>query len=76
MPLLKDTFTAPPGGWVYTQQETGLVLKSESFDGLVQRVAAHRIYRELPRTKRQEVSEDVQSQIIARVGPEFGIPGS
>lgn len=74
MPLLKDTRTAPPGGWRYTQPETGLTMRERSLGELVATVTRHREYRKLPRTVDLEVSVDIQRQICSSLPGDFSRP--
>lgn len=39
---LKKFQETPPGGWRYTQQESGLVVQSATYSSLVQKVMTHR----------------------------------
>lgn len=74
MPLLRDTRTAPPGGWHYTQPETGLVMRAASLGELIATVIRHRTYKSIAPLDADEVSVQIQRQICERVGPDFGRP--
>jgi hypothetical protein len=74
MPLLKDIRTAPPGGWRYTQPQTGLEMKAGSLGELIATVIRHRSYKGIAPMDVDEVSAEIQRQICARVGEEFSRP--
>jgi len=74
MPLLKDTRTAPPGGWRYTQPQTVLEMKAGSLGELIATVIRHRSYKGIAPLDPTEVSTEIQRQIVERLGAEFGRP--
>ena len=65
--MLKSLIKAPPGGWPYTQEETGLKLDGGSFEIVSVRVLEHRIYKKLDRATLLQVMEDIEQQIILRI---------
>jgi hypothetical protein len=56
---LKDKYTTPPGGWRYTQRESGKLISSPSFPSLVVAVRQHRMANGYPlqMDMEQEVEE-------------------
>lgn len=68
---LKNPMHVPPGGYVYTQPETGEVFDGRSLGGTVQLVFMHRQANGLPRPNTMDVSDDIQDQICKRVGHEW-----
>ena len=48
MKTLKDKTTVPPGGYSYTQEETGHTIQANSFDQLIIFVTEHRKANNLP----------------------------
>ena len=57
----------PPGGWRYTQPETGCSFQSDTFLGLVAKVMEHRQSNNL---NAGDPDSEIQEQIIAaRVDP-------
>lgn len=67
MSLLRDTRTAPPGGWRYTQPETGLTMDGLSLSELVVKVIRHRSYKGISPMDADDVSEEIQRQICERL---------
>lgn len=66
---LKNTNTFPPGGFTYTQPETGFkTSKMAPFETCVAEVLAHRVANKLPRSTRAEVNEDIQEFTCQRLG--------
>jgi hypothetical protein len=51
----------PPGGWRYTQPETGFVFTDSSMQGLMDKVAQHRLANKLPAG---DPEQDISEQII------------
>lgn len=74
MSLLKDTRTAPPGGWRYTQPETGLEMRENSLGELVATVIRHRAYKGISPLGADEVSAEIQRQICSKLPGEFSRP--
>lgn len=68
MALLKRKNTQPPGGFTYYQKETRLLLKGDNLSELIDRVIAHRKYKNLPTGDAEEVSLEIQRQICTRLG--------
>lgn len=67
MARLKHRNQRPPGGLKYVQAETRLLLDGDNYNELVKKVLAHRQYKHLPRATKQEVEEDVERQMCARL---------
>lgn len=67
MALLKKRET-PSGGWTYLQAETQVVITGENKDNLIDLVIAHRTYKGLPTTDREEVRKEIERQICTRLG--------
>lgn len=63
MAVLKHKHQDPPDGWKYLQRETGVWIRGEFLDELVNRVIAHREYKRLGPTEYNEVELEVQRQI-------------
>lgn len=72
--VLRDTRTAPPGGWVYTQPETGLRMSEPSPGELIATVVRHRTYKNLTPLDADDVWNDIQRQICERLPSEFCRP--
>ena len=72
MPYLKMPNLTPPGGWRYFQPETRLWFNGDDqgAEDMFEKIASHRVYRNLPRTSLAEVKEDVHNQTCERLGPE------
>lgn len=68
MALLKRRTQQPPGGFVYRQSETDMTIKGENEDQLIDRVIAHRVYKGLTPTDREEVRKEIERQICVRLG--------
>lgn len=74
MPFLKDTRTAPPGGWRYTQPETGLEMRENSLGELVATVIRHRSYKGISPLGADEVSAEIQRQLCSNLPGDFSRP--
>ncbi len=68
MAVLKRRSQQPPGGFIYRQSETDATIKAENMDRLVDKVAAHRVYKGLTPTDRPSVQLDIERQICTRLG--------
>ena len=44
---LRTVMTTPPGGWRFTDPDTGLEIEAKSYESLVERVLDHRSYKGL-----------------------------
>jgi hypothetical protein len=62
MALIRSFRDVPPGGWRYVQPETGVHFSSDTFDGLVEKIRPHRVYKGLG-TENLEL--EVQRQLCA-----------
>lgn len=65
---LKSLLVEVPGGWLYTQLETGYTMKDVTFNALVQRVAAHRANMAI--VTKGDLAAEVEATICARMTPE------
>jgi len=65
---LTDLMTIPPGGWRYTQPETGLEIKGGDYYNLREAVRKHRQLNQLPCGP--ELDNQIQAQICERMGAE------
>lgn len=74
MALLKDTRTAPPGGWVYLQSETGLRMTEPSPGELIATVIRHRTYKGITPLDADDVWRDIQRQLCEKLGNNFCRP--
>lgn len=64
--ILRNERNEPPGGWRYTQEETGLKLMERTLPDLCRKIREHRTYKGLGRSLDLEViSVEVQRQICA-----------
>ena len=63
---LHNTFTCPPGGFVYTHPKTGQGFKEIAFNDLVSRIHQHERANILPYTTREELEDSV----CRSLGPE------
>jgi len=68
---LKDRMMVPPGGYSYTQVETGRTYDGQSLEETVQFFMKHRASNSLARTSHDEVLDDVEDQICKRLGFEW-----
>lgn len=60
MALIRSYRDVPPGGWRYTQPETGVSFSSDNYDDLIRQIRPHREYKGLPV---ESVELDVQRQL-------------
>lgn len=67
MAHLKNTNRVPPGGWFYTQPDTGFTARKGTLVSLIAAVAEHRNANSLERTLFQDVKADIESQICERM---------
>jgi hypothetical protein len=59
----------PPGGWIYTQSETGWKLRSmDPFRDAAKQVASHRVANNLPRSTVDEAAVDLDAATCQRLG--------
>ena len=58
----------PPGGYTYLQNETQAIITGENKENLVDLVVAHRKYKGLTPTDREEVRKEIERQICTRLG--------
>lgn len=65
---LKTLLMEPPGGWIYRQPETGLVMKDITFGMLVQRVQQHRTNQKIE--TKSNLAAEVEAAICAALSPE------
>jgi hypothetical protein len=68
---LRNPTLVPPGDFDYQQPETGVHRNGRSLGKTIELVQEHRVSNGLPRQSREEVAEDVECQICARIPPEF-----
>jgi hypothetical protein len=66
MPL-KSTTVAPPGGWVFIDQDTGLVFQERLWSSLLGKVAAHRKHKGNAPWEGPELEDLIQSQMCLRL---------
>ena len=67
MLILKNSLQPPPKGWIYRQKESGELIKSNSLQGLIDAVKAHRLANGYP------ISIDYEAEIldgVCREAPE------
>jgi len=65
--MLRSRNIVPPGGFTFTEERTCLKFKEMSFDALINKVIAHREYKNLGPTNRDQVIAEVESDICSRV---------
>ncbi len=77
MALLSSKTTVPPDGFKYLQRETGLWIRADIWDELVDLVIAHREHKGLPKYERGTVDREIQRQMClgAAKGVCRGEPG-
>jgi hypothetical protein len=63
MARLKDRMTEPPGGWTYTQFETGHRMRGENETDLVNMIISHRQWKGLQPVDFPTVKAEVERQI-------------
>ena len=68
MARLKDPNTAPPGGFSYRENRSGLTLTGTSLQDLTARLIDHRRYRGWWPQDAAEVSLEIQRQLCRRLG--------
>lgn len=68
MARLRNRRDVPSRGWNYIQKETHLKLEGDSMDELAKRVVDHRRFKGLSRVSIDEVKQDIERQICARMG--------
>jgi hypothetical protein len=68
MATLRDKSMEPPGGWIYVQPESKLVIRDENLPQLIAQVMAHRVHMGYPRSDQVSVTIDVERQICTRLG--------
>lgn len=64
---LKNLKSGPPGGWQYTQPQSGYTMSSIVFYDLVKKVSMHRHNMNYPMG---DVAAEVEAQICSRMSPE------
>jgi hypothetical protein len=64
---LNDVMKVPPGGWRYTQTDTGMELSGGDYYSLRERVRRHRQLNAL--AVGPELDDEIQAQICDRIGP-------
>lgn len=62
---IRDLTVAPPGGWTYTQPETGMFIKGSSLRELAGRVAQHRDANGIP--SEGDLAAELQEDICGRM---------
>jgi hypothetical protein len=65
---LKELSLAPPGGFRYTQPESGLTMTGLTLDALLKKVAQHRSNMGYPTPRR--LSEEIEEAICRSLSPE------
>lgn len=65
---LKSLMVEPPGGWRYTQPETGHPMKEITFGMLVQRIAQHRANMKIE--TKGDLAAEIEEALCATMTPE------
>jgi hypothetical protein len=66
---LKTREALPPGGWIYTQPQTGLVFREMSgFGEVAKKIQIHRMSNNLPGATLAQASEDLDEATCQRLG--------
>lgn len=60
MALIRSFRDVPPGGWRYVQPETGVHFDSDTFEGLVEKIRPHRLYKGIGA---EDLEAEVQRQL-------------
>lgn len=71
MATLKGFRVIPPGGWRYTQPETGVQFVGVTYEGLCAEVMRHRVYK---RFSVDGIDLDIQRQLCAGLSSEYCRP--
>jgi len=65
--MLRNRNLIPPGGFTFTQEETGLNFKEMSFDEIVNKIIKHREYKGLGPVDKVSVGSEVESFVCKTV---------
>jgi hypothetical protein len=68
---LREATVVPPGGFWYQQPETGLKYDAGTLEGTTSYFLEHRIANDLDRATREEIRQDIETQICQRVPSNF-----
>lgn len=58
----------PPGGWRFTDPETGHEMYMSTWENLLNQAANHRVYKNLPL---EDLDNLIQDQICAKLDPKW-----